>query len=172
MRKVLVGGITGTGKSTLARQVAARLGLPFHEMDALFHGPGWVPRPTFEAEVERITAGAAWVFDSHGYPQVRDLVWSRADTVIWLDYPRRIVMSRVLRRSFARATYDRELWNGNREGFRDWVSADHPVRWAWSQFDNRRADLTARARDPAYGQVSVIRLRHPRDTREWLAALR
>jgi adenylate kinase family enzyme len=171
MRKVLVGGSTGTGKSTLARQLAARLALPFHEMDALFHGPGWQPLPTFEAEVERITAGDAWVFDSHGYPQVRDLVWSRADTVVWLDYPRRIVMGRVLRRSFARATYNRELWNGNRESFRDWADPEHPVRWAWSQYDKRRTDITARSRDPAYGQLTVIRLRHPREAREWLAAL-
>jgi len=168
---VLVAGVTGAGKSTLARRLATRLDLPFHEMDALYHGPSWQPLDSFVAEVDRISAAETWVFDSHGYPAVRDLVWSRADTVVWLDYSRPLVMARVVRRSIARATYDRELWNGNREGFRNWVEPGHPVRWAWSQYAARRVDMLERARDPAYGHLDLVHLEHPRATRRWLDRL-
>lgn len=171
MRRVLVAGVSGVGKTTVARRIADRLSLPFHEMDALYHGPNWQPLTTFVAEVDRISAGECWVLDSHGYPEVRDLVWTRADTVVWLDYSRWTAMQRVVRRSFARATYDRTLWNGNREGFRDWVDPEHPVRWAWSQYDVRRTDCANRSADPAYAHLTVARFARPRDTNVWIADL-
>jgi adenylate kinase family enzyme len=171
VRRILVGGISGAGKTTLGRRLADHLALPFVEMDALFHGPGWVPRPQFEADVDAATAGDAWVVDSHGYAQVRDLVWSRADTLVWLDLRRPVVMGRVLRRSFARATYDRELWNHNTEGFADWLDPGHPVRWAWTQHNARRAEIADRVADPRWAHVAVVRLDSPRSARRWLAAL-
>jgi adenylate kinase family enzyme len=155
----------------LARELAARLGLAYAEVDALFHGPGWLKRPSFEADVAAVAAAPGWVLDAAGYASVRDLLWARADTVVWLDYSRPVVMSRVLRRSFARATYDRELWNGNTETFRDWLSPEHPVRWAWSEFDRRRADTLARSADQAWAPLTVLRHRQPRDTRHWLRSV-
>ena len=74
--------------------MAGRLGIGFHEMDALaLCGPGWQENPLLLDDVDAITAGPGWVFDSLGYPQVRDLMWTRADGIVWLDYPRRVVMS-------------------------------------------------------------------------------
>ena len=171
MRRILVGGISGSGKTTLGRRIASALDLSFVELDALFHGPGWVPRDEFEADVDAATAGDAWVVDSHGYPQVRDQLWSRADTVVWLDYSRPVVMGRVLRRSFARATYDRELWNQNREGFADWRHPSHPVRWAWTQHRPRHTEIADRLADPRWGRITVVRLGSPRAARRWLAGL-
>lgn len=169
VQRVLVAGITGSGKTTFARELAARAGLPFHEMDALYHGPGWVPLDSFEADVDRISAGDSWVFDSHGYAQVRDLLWSRADTVVWLSYPRPVVMSRVLRRSFVRARHGQEIFNGNTETFRDWLDPEHPVQWAWTQYEARRQDLLARFADPAYAHVRKVRLSGPWAARRWLS---
>ena len=88
-----------------------------------------------------------------------------------LDYTRPVVMSRVLRRSFARATYARELWNGNTEGFRDWADPEHPVRWAWTTFTTRRSETEAWSRDPRWRHVAVTRLTSPHQTRTWLATL-
>ncbi len=171
MRRVIVGGVSGAGKSTLARQVGTRLGLLYTEVDALFHGPGWQPRPSFVEDVDAATAGERWVVDSDGYVQVSDMVWSRADTLVWLDYPRAVVMGRVLRRSFARATFDRDLWNGNTEGFRDWADPEHPIRWAWAQHGQCRATTRGRLADPRWSGLQVVHLTSPGAARRWLAAL-
>lgn len=170
-RRVLVTGSSGAGKTTLARRISERLGLTLVEVDALFHGPGWVPRESFVEEVEAATRPDGWVADSAGYAAVRDLLWERADTLVWLDYSRPRVMGRVLRRSFARATYDRELWNGNREGFRDWADPEHPVRWAWSHHAQRRAETVEQLAWPDAVHVSVVHLTTPAQARHWLAAV-
>ncbi len=167
MERVLVSGISGAGKSTLARRLAAAKGLPYQELDALFHGPGWTERPTFVADVEALAAQDRWVFDSDGYGAVRDVLWSRADTLVWLDLPRRQVMLRVLRRSLWRALRRVELWNGNREGFGAWKDSGHPVRWAWHQHGARRALVAARVADPAWGHLTVHHLRSTREARRW-----
>jgi adenylate kinase family enzyme len=168
VHRVLVAGITGSGKTTFARELAVRAGLPFHEMDALYHGPGWVPLESFVDDVERISREDSWVFDSHGYEQVRDLVWSRADTVVWLSYPRVVVMSRVLRRSFGRAWKGDEIFNGNTETFSDWLDPEHPVQWAWTKYGARRDDIRARFADPDYAHLRKVRLTGPYDARRWL----
>lgn len=169
MQRVLVCGITGVGKTTFARAVAGRSGLPYHEMDAMYHGPNWEPIPSFEDDVAEIVARPSWVFDSHGYEQVRDLMWSRADTIVWLDYPRRVVMRRVLDRSARRATTREPIFNGNVESFRDWLDPGHPVQWAWTQFPHRRADLRQRFASPCYAGLRKVRLAHPRAAERWLA---
>ena len=99
MRRVLVSGISGAGKSTLARQVAAACSLPYTELDALHHGPGWVKRPEFEADAAALAAGERWITEDQYQTFIGDLLWQRADTVLWLDLPRRVVMWRVVTRT-------------------------------------------------------------------------
>ena len=171
MQRVLVGGISGAGKSTLARALADRLGLPYLEMDALFFGPGWSQLPTFVDDVEAFTAGPRWVTDSIGYPAVRDLVWGRADTLVWLDLPRWQVMARVLRRSARRAVLREEIWNGNRETVLAWRRRDHPVRWAWTQYHPRRALVLERLADPRWRDVTVVHLRSAAEAERWLQGI-
>lgn len=171
MQRVLVGGISGAGKTTLARTLARRLQIPYVEMDALFHGPGWVPRPEFVSDVERIAAGERWVFDSDGYSAVRDALWARADTLVWLDLPRRQVMSRVLRRSTWRGLLREELWNGNRESLLGWRDPDHPVQWAWRGHAERRVTTGGRLMDPRWAHLDVVHLHSAADAKRWLRAL-
>ena len=114
VRRVSVVGTSGAGKSTLARALAGALGADFLELDSVYHQAGWVPLPReYRARVASVTAGERWVIDGN-YSKVRDVVWARADTVVWLDLPRRTVMRRVIWRSSG-ASGRVELWNGNRE---------------------------------------------------------
>ncbi|MEO8330381.1 MAG: shikimate kinase, partial [Candidatus Nanopelagicales bacterium] len=137
MERVIVCGITGCGKSTFAQALAKRQEMPYIEMDALFHGPNWQPIPTFVEDVTAFAEQPRWVVDSHGYKAVRDLLWSRADTAVWLDYSRAVVMRRVLSRSARRAWGSEPIFNDNVERFRDWLDPEHPVQWAWTQYAHR-----------------------------------
>lgn len=89
--RVLVAGTSGSGKTTVAGAVAEELGIPHVEVDALFHGPAWVPQPSFVADVRRFAAEPAWVPEWQ-YGQVRELLATRADLVVWLDPPRAAVL--------------------------------------------------------------------------------
>lgn len=117
-RRIVVVGTTGSGKSTLAEQLADKLGLDFIELDALNWGPNWTESPleVFRARVERATQAQAWVVAGN-YHVVRDLVWPRAEAVIWLDYPFLPVFWRLLTRTLRRAITREVLWNGNIEPF-------------------------------------------------------
>ena len=168
MERILISGISGSGKTTLAHGLQTLLHLPHHELDALHHGPGWRKRERFEADVEAFSSGPRWVTEDQYHSALGDLLWSRADTVVWLDLPRPTVMRRVVRRSAVRALTRRELWNGNRETFRHWLQADHPIRWAWSQYDRKRAKTLERiTRHPG---LDVVRLDSPGAVTRWLEA--
>ncbi|MFD4548763.1 AAA family ATPase [Streptomyces sp. NPDC058466] len=169
MKRILVAGSTGAGKTTLARAVARRRAIPFHEMDALaIVGPDWRENQELLEDVSHISSGPCWVFDSFGHPAVRDLLWDRADTIVWLDYSRAVVIRRVLRRSVARTLFRRRIFGGNVETVRSWFSVEHPVRWAWSQYAGRRADIADRCADEQFAPLDVIHLRTPRAARAWL----
>jgi adenylate kinase family enzyme len=175
--RVLVVGTSGSGKTTLARRLAAALGVPPIEIDAINWQPGWrglnADDPAeFVRRVDVATAGEAWVCDGN-YGVVRALLWARATHLVWLDYPRHVVMRRVITRSLRRAVDRRELWpgTGNRESWRKWFRASHPIRWAWSTWHRRRTETEARLIEPRYANLKVVRLRHPRDARSVLTRL-
>jgi adenylate kinase family enzyme len=146
--------------------------VPFVELDAIFHQPGWTPLPDTEfcARVREIVAGDAWVIDGN-YGVVRPLVLQRATTVVWLDYSRPLIMTRVIRRSVVRAVTRQELWNGNREHVRSWVDADHPIRWSWSHHHRKRAEYESRFAEPRYQHLAVRRFSTPRTANTWLRAV-
>jgi adenylate kinase family enzyme len=100
-RRILVAGTSGAGKTTVARRVAAVLNIPNIEIDALFHGPDWTPRDTFESEVHSFSAGSCWVTEWQ-YSRVRGIPAQRADLLIWLDLPRALVMRQVIGRTVRR----------------------------------------------------------------------
>ncbi|MFE2377918.1 AAA family ATPase [Streptomyces sp. NPDC059398] len=169
MQRILVVGITGAGKTTLARALAARLDLPFHEMDALqFTGPDWAVDPAMRERVAAIATTPAWIFDSFGYPEVRDLLWSSADTVVWLDYSRAVIMPRVLRRSLRRTLLRERIFGGNVEPLSSWFRKDHPAWWSWSQHAARRAEIARRSADPRFAPLRVLRFRSPGEAAQWL----
>jgi adenylate kinase family enzyme len=163
MRRVSVVGISGSGKSTLGRRLAASLQVPFVELDAIFHQPDWQDLPTaeFRSRVSEAVSGDEWVVDGN-YSAVQDLVWARADTVVWLDLPRPTVMRQVVRRTLRRALTRQELWNGNREplsNFYKWDPRVNIIRWTWVMYARSVARYSAAMEDPRYGDLEFFRLR-------------
>ena len=138
VRRVSVVGNSGSGKSTVAAHLSAHLGVPHVELDAIFHQPGWLPLPAgeFRHRVALAAEGEGWVIDGD-YSVVRDIVWRRADTVVWLDLPRVLVMRRVVGRTLARILLRRELWkswptdtSGPRSGH---IHAANAMWWRYPQ---------------------------------------
>jgi adenylate kinase family enzyme len=121
-RVCLVASASGSGKTTVGRALAERLGVPFHELDAYHHvGPNWTEATADElrAKVEPIVASEAWVIDGTYRGKIGDVVPDAADVVVWLDLPLRVWLPRLLRRTARRVVRREELWNGNRERWRD-----------------------------------------------------
>lgn len=164
-------GVSGSGKTTLARRVGDRLGIPHADMDGFFHGPGWVRRPEGVAEVSAFVAQDGWVTE-RPFPEVREVVYGRAQLVVWLDVPTWRTMWQVTWRTVSRRLRRTELWHGNREGplrgfFTD---PDHIVRWAWRtrhRYRGIEAELAAE-----WPGLRVVRLRSHREADAWLASLR
>ena len=167
--RVVVGGASGSGKTTLASELARRLRVPHVELDAFAHQPGWrmAGDDEFRAAVRAATAGDAWVVDGN-YTVVRDVVWARATTFVWLDFPRGVATWRALRRTIPRVVRRQELWNGNRERWRDLLDRGHPIWWSWTNHPANRASYEAYTNDPRYAHVAVIRLRSAREADAWL----
>ena len=168
MQRVLIAGSSGAGKSTLAAEIARRRQLPYTELDSLFHGPGWVPRPEFLDDVRAVVAGDSWVSEWQ-YDAARPLLLARADTLIWLDFPRRTVMRRVLRRSVRRALLRERAFNGNTENVRAWLDPGHPIRWSWSNHEHARIRVLAAMEQRP--ELTVLRFRSPAEVRRWLASV-
>ncbi len=165
-------GSSGSGKSTLAKQLAARLTVPHVELDAIFHQPGWEPldKETFIGRVAAAAAADGWVIDGN-YSAVRTLVWARADTVVWLDLPKRTVMRQIIWRTLGRVARRVELWNGNRERWRNVFSLnpeESVIAWSWQKHAEYRQRYADAARDPVFAHLTFVRLGSRRDARTFL----
>ena len=172
MRRINVTGTSCSGKTTLARELARRLGVPHVELDALFWGRGWTPIPpdTFRRRLADALAPDAWVADG-GYAVVRDITWARADTIVWLDYPMRTVLARWARRTAHRIRTQEESWpgTGNRESVRNVLRRDGLLWWILSTH-RRRHDTMASAMAER-SDLQWVRLRSPKEAVEWLASV-
>jgi adenylate kinase family enzyme len=177
MMRIAVVGTSGAGKSTLAGRLASALDVPLIELDAINWQPGWVGLnstdvPELKRRVDAAISAEAWVLAGN-YGDVRDAVWTRATDLVWLDFPRPVVMRRVVWRSLVRAIERKELWpgTGNREEWRMWLSSEHPIRWAWSTYHRRKRDYARRIAEPKWSHLKVRRLTRPRQAEELVREL-
>lgn len=172
-QRIVIVGATGSGKTTLAQQIAARLNLKHVELDALHWDAGWTEAPTdiFIERLQKALAADAWITDGN-YSKARHVVWARADTLIWLDYPLSLSLWRLMKRSLWRSFSGVELWNGNRETFRaQFLSRDSLFVWAWRFHKKRRPEYPNLFKQPEYAHLHVIRLYSPKETEKWLESI-
>jgi len=171
-RRVAVVGVTGSGKTTMADALSSLLGVPHVEMDALNWQRGWQPieRAEFRRRVDAATSAPAWVIDGN-YREVRDLVWGRAEMLVWLDYSLALIYWRLLRRSLRRIVTREELWNGNRESVRGlFFSHNSLLVYAARSRPELRRNISLGAQKD-YPHLELIHLTSPGKTRRWLEDL-
>lgn len=171
--RIVVVGTSGSGKTTLANSIARGLGVPHVELDALRHGPNWVETPDdlFREMIANSLRAEGWVVDGN-YSVARDVVWSRATTLVWLDYSFHLVFWRVFRRTMLRAILRRELWNGNREKlWWHFFTKESLFLWVIQTHWKRQKSIPAAYCQPEYAHLKVLRFRSPRATRRWLAEM-
>jgi adenylate kinase family enzyme len=172
MQRIVVFGTTGSGKSRLAAELSRRTGLRIIELDALYWGHDWqgVPLELFRHRVEREIKDGGWIVVGN-YGQVRDLVWPAADTLIWLDLPFPLVMSRLVRRTVRRITTRENLWGtGNRETITNsFFSRQSILWWAAKTHRRNRRRFGEECESFAPGR-RVVRLQSPRDVERFVRA--
>ncbi len=171
-RRISVVGTIGSGKTTFAHKTSKLLSASHIELDALHWEPNWVEAPNdlFRERVKQSLQGDSWVADGN-YHQVRDVVWSRADTVVWLDYPFRTIIARLTRRTLRRIRTHEQLWNGNQESIRGLFSRDSVFLWAIRTYRRRRKQYPILLSKPENSHLTVVRLRSPREAEEFLSKL-
>jgi adenylate kinase family enzyme len=155
--------------------VARALSAPHVELDAIYHQPGWteLPEAEFRSRVDLATAPDHWVVDGN-YSAVHELIWARADTVVWFDLPLPLVLVRTIRRTLRRVVTRQELWNGNREPFSNLWSIDPEksiIAWTATQHGPYRRRYLAAESDPRWSGLHFVRLHSQGEADAFLAGV-
>lgn len=173
-RRIAIIGNTSAGKSTLAAELATRLDVPHIELDALYWEPNWVgaEREAFRTRVDAATSAEGWTSSGNYLSTVQDLVWGRADTVVWLDYPLRVLVPRLWQRTYRRWRAHELLWSTNRETawkhLKLWDQEESLIAFQLRQQGPKRRRYAAEMRDPRWAHLTFERLRSPLEALRWL----
>jgi adenylate kinase family enzyme len=168
--RICVVGTTGSGKSSLASELAMRLMLPYVELDSLYWGPNWTPcsKEEFRLRVSKALEGDDWVIDGN-YGSVRDLSWPRADAVVWLDYPLPTILWQLWRRTWKRVLSKENLWGTNRERlWPQFFSKDSLFLWAFKTYKRRKQTYLSLINAPEYAGLMIKHFKSPREKDIWL----
>jgi adenylate kinase family enzyme len=172
--RIIIVGTSGAGKSTLSRQLSEKLSIPAVELDAIHWLPNWVElsNPEMREQVDKaLSPTDSWIADGNYLRSCRDLIWGRADTLIWLEYPLYISLWRALKRTVSRIITGEELWNGNRESL--WHHLSGSLRenlfvWAVKMYRQHRREFPTLFEQPECKHLTILRFKNPKETEDWL----
>ena len=174
-KRIVIVGTTSSGKSTLAEQLADKLGYDFIELDALHWEPNWTEAPldVFTERVKKAMQAEKWIVAGN-YSKVRPLIWSRAEAVIWLDYSLWRIFWQLTRRTFTRWWKHEHLWGTNYENlwmhFKLW-SDESLFHWLFKTYWRRKREYPMLLGLPEHRHLNLIHFKHPKETDEWLSSL-
>ena len=170
MQRINIVGSTGAGKSTFAKQLAYKLGHPCIALDELFWGANWTPRPhdVFVADVNIALSQPSWVCDGN-YGNLKQMIWPRMDTMVWLDYAFPLVMWRVTKRALTNLIHHNTICNGNHDSWRRaFLSKDSVIFWSLTSFHRRRRKYLLLWHSPEFSRVTKVWLHTPQEAEVWL----
>lgn len=173
--RVVVYGTSGSGKSTFAAALGKALDVPCIELDLINWLPGWIGRNTtdpsgFLADVKTAIGAENWVATG-AYSGVRDIMWKRATDIVYVDLPRNVIMGQVIKRSLHRAASGEDVFPGCKENWARLLTAEHPIRWAWSTYQRRQAIFDKMVADPTFAHLRLHRCKNRREVAACLAQL-
>ena len=172
-RRIAVVGVSGNGKTTFARRLAAKLDLPCTELDALNHKPGWIEASADELrrDVEAVmNRSDGWVLDGSYHGKLGGLVLRRADTIVWLDQPLPFVLKRLVARAVKDIVSKRDLFNSNHQTWRlAFWERESLVGFTIRMHFRRRREWPARLEN--YPDIELVRLRSPREVEAWFESV-
>jgi adenylate kinase family enzyme len=169
MKNIVIIGTAGSGKTTLARNLAHRLGQKNVDLDNLYWLPNWGERSPedFKERVSETLGNDSWII-AGDYGVVRDQIWDRADTIIWLNYSFPVVFGRAIKRTFIRAITKEEILNGNKETLRkNFFSKDSMLLWVLQTYWKRRKDYPKILKKLETTKKILI-FKKPSEARRWL----
>lgn len=173
LKRIVIVGTSCSGKTTLARTIAQTLGVTHIELDAIHWLPNWQPPPVdeFRKLTQEAVAAERWVLDGN-YSKVRDIVWARATTLIWLNYPFHVVYGRALYRTVKRVLTKEQLYAGNQETFRLAFLSKYSILWVViATYHRRRRQYPELFRQPDFAHLEIIELRTPKEAERLVADL-
>lgn len=169
-RRILVTGSTGSGKTTVAGALARKTALPHVELDALHWGPNWTMREDFLKQAYEAIAQDAWIVEG-GYQRITAAAYPRAELVVWLDLPFRVVFRQLFLRTTRRLRTQEPFFAGNRESYRmTFFSRESLLLWLARTYRSRRRHVLELAE--RYPEVKLVRLRSRRDVDGWIGRVR
>lgn len=168
-RRIHVVGTSGSGKTTVAKAIADKLGIRHIELDAIHWQPDWteIPKDEFRRRVEEETSEESWTIDGN-YSKVRDIIWGKVDTIVWLDIPFTPVFLRILWRTIRRIVTREKLWNGNVENLDALIGKDAMPRWVIQTHQKRRDEYPPLLADPELKHVDIKVFRSLKEANHWI----
>ena len=175
MKRINIIGTSGSGKSTIGKKLAATLGYPYFQMDALFWKPNWTEScdKDFFASVAEATANPAWVLDGN-YTRTQHIKWENVDTVIWIDYSFTRTFYQALKRAITRIVESKELWEGtgNTESFKKtFMSRESILIWTIKTYKNNKVRYEAMMYSKEFQHIKFVRLQSPKAAEAFISKL-